>query len=171
MRGGVPTAELDANEKEFEQLKAELEQRLSEIDPDRITELEEAKAMLPAINNMLDWSETWAPRLLKNTGGFNFFIPGGIPTISDNSEVDELAKLWALAPPDWWTGNAMKFEDGEWPQRMLTELLDRLHATTAVDGDGVSLEGVLPISIPFDPDDAPPISLHASQPARGPGGG
>ena len=60
----------------------------------------------------------------------------------------------------------MKFEDGEWPQRMLTELLDRLHAIIAVDGDDVSLEGVLPISIPFDPDDPPPISLHASQPAR-----
>ena len=147
-------------------LKAELEQRLSVMDPDRIAELEEAKTMLPALSNMLDWSETWAPRPLKNTGGFSFFIPGGIPPISDNQGANELAKLWALAPPDWWIGDAMSFEDGEWPQRMLTELLDRLHATIVVEGDDVSLEGILPISIPFDPNDAPSISLYASRDPR-----
>ena len=103
---------------------------------------------------------------MKNAGGLNFFIPGGIPPISDNSEVDELAKLWALAPPDWWIGDAMRFEDDAWPQRMLTELLDRLHATIVVDGDDVSLEGTLPISIPFDPNDDPSISLYPSRDSR-----
>ena len=166
IRGRIPTAELDANEKDFLELKADLEQRLSAMDPDRIAELEEAKAMLPAIGNMLDWSETWAPRSLKNAGGFNFFTPGGIPPISGNQETDELAKLWALAPPDWWIGDALKFEDGEWPQRMLTELLDRLHATILVEGDDISLEGILPISVPFDPNDAPSISLYASRDPR-----
>ena len=167
IRRRIPTAELDANEKEFLELKAELEQRLSEMDPVRIADLEEAKAMLPAIGNMLGWSETWAPRPLKNTGGFNFFKPGGIPPISDNPEVDELAKLWALAPPDWWIGDVTKFEDGEWAQRMLTELLDRLHATIVVDGDDVVLEGVLPITVPLEPD-APSNSLYASRdPRRG----
>ncbi|MDP6668060.1 MAG: hypothetical protein QF357_11810 [Dehalococcoidia bacterium] len=60
----------------------------------------------------------------------------------------------------------MKFEDGEWIQRMLTELLDRLHATIVVEGDDISLEGILPISIPFDPNDAPSISLYASRDPR-----
>ena len=166
IRGRIPAAELDANEKEFEELKAELEQRLSAIDPGRIAELEEAKAMLPAIGNMLDWSETWAPRPLKNAGGFNFFIPGGIPPISDDPEAGELAKLWALAPPDWWIGDGVRFEDGAWPQQLLTELLDRLHATIVVEGDDVSLEGTLPISIPFDPNASPSISLYASRDPR-----
>lgn len=66
------------------------------------------------------------PRPLINTGSLNFFIPGGVPPNSDNPEVDELAMLWPLAPPDWWIGDTVRFEDRAWPRRILTEVLDRL---------------------------------------------
>ena len=165
IKGRVPKAELDGDEKTLEDLKVMLESRLSAMDPDRIAEMEEAIAMLPAIDNMLDWAETWAPRSLENAGGFKFFIPGGVPPISDNPEIDELAKLWAVAPPDWWIGDDTKFIDDEWAQKLLTELLDRLHATITIRDDHAVLEGVLPVTIPFE-DDAPANSPYASHDAR-----
>ena len=63
-------------------------------------------------------------------------------------------------------GDGVRFEDGAWPQQLLTELLDRLHATIVVEGDDVSLEGTLPISIPFDPNASSSISLYASRDPR-----
>ena len=165
IKGRLPKAELDDEEERLEELKARLERRMSAMDPDRIAEVEEAQAMLPVIENMLGWAETWAPRPLKNAGGFKSFIPGGVPPISDNPAIDELARMWAVAPPDWWIGDETRFMDDEWAQKLLIELLDRLHATITIQDNHAVLEGVLPVTVPFD-DDEQTNSPYASHDAR-----
>jgi hypothetical protein len=52
-------AELDDKEKELLQTKTELEDRLAELDPERVAELEEAWAMLPVISHLLNRAETY----------------------------------------------------------------------------------------------------------------
>lgn len=77
---------------------------------------------------------------MKDAGGFTYFKPSGGPPGSN-----DLAQLWAFFPPDWWVGDQSKFMDDDWAENMLTELLDRLHATITMYDDHAELEGVLPI--------------------------
>ena len=166
INGRLSGDELDAKEVDLLRTKSELEGRLASIDPARISELEQSNAMLNFVDSLLNWAEAWIPFPSDNKGGFKYFLDGGHAPTFDDPEVEDLAKLLVLFPPNWWSGESDRFEDAEWPQKMLTELLDRLHAKIIVHDGYAELEGVLPISIPLEPKSTSPISLHASHVAR-----
>ena len=166
INGRLSEDELDAKEAELLRTRSDLEDRLASIDPARISELEESNAILNFVDSLLNWAEAWIPFPSASKGGFKYFLDGGHAPKFDDPEVEDLAKLLALFPPNWWSGESDRFEDTEWPQKMLTELLDRLHAKITVHDGYLELEGVLPISIPLGSESNSPISLHASQPAR-----
>jgi len=158
INGRLSEEELDAKEKELLRTKAELEGRLAKLDPERITELEEARAMLPAISHLLNWAETYnKPMPIIGMGSIKSFAPTSPPLIEQ-----DVVEMLALFSPEWFIGEPEKFDDDDWLVTALNEFLDRLHAKITMFDDHAELEGVLSLSIPLGPNDTPNNSLHAT---------
>ncbi|MBT3862260.1 MAG: recombinase family protein, partial [Chloroflexi bacterium] len=158
INGRLSEEELDAKEKELLRTKAELEGRLAKLDPERITELEEARAMLPAISHLLNWAETYnKPMPIIGMGTIKSFAPTSPPLIEQ-----DVVEMLTLFSPEWFIGEPEKFDDDDWLVIALNEFLDRLHAKITMFDDHAELEGVLPLSIPLGPNDPPNNSIHAT---------
>ena len=158
INGRLSEEELDAKEKELLRTKAELEGRLAKLDPERITELEEARAMLPAISHLLNWAGTYnKPKPIIGMGTIKSFAQTSPPMIEQ-----DVVEMLALFSPEWFIGEPEKFDDDDWLVTALNEFLDRLHAKITMFNDHAELEGVLPLSIPLGPNDLPNNSLHAT---------
>jgi len=158
INGVLSEAELDAKDKELLQTKTELEGRLADLDPERIAELEDARAMLPAISHLLNWAETYnKPLPVAGMGSIKSFTSTSPPMIQQ-----DLVEMLALFSPEWIIGEPEKFEDDDWLVTALNEFLDRLHAKITMYDDHAELEGVLPLTISLGPDGTP-NSLHATR--------
>ncbi|MDA1278826.1 MAG: recombinase family protein [Chloroflexi bacterium] len=163
INGRLSEAELDAKEKELLQMKGDLERRLAELDPEKIAELEEARAMLPMIGHLLDWAETYnKPMPVTGMANIKSFASTSPPLIEQN-----IVEMLALFSPEWFIGEPEKFDDDDWLVTALNEFLDRLHAKITMYHDHAELEGVLPLSILLGPDNTPKNSVHAAQLPRG----
>lgn len=160
IRGRLPVAELDAGEVELLARRRDLGARRAAYDPERLREFEEARELLPAVERLLAWAETYGREVpIRGGGPFISFTQLGAPPVDE-----EAAKLCALIPPEWVVESPETPVRDGWAQDLLTGLLDRLHVQVTMYPDRAEISGALPVTLALG--EAPP-ALHASQVPRG----
>ena len=140
--------ELDSIEKELTTLFADLEARRAAYGPERLKQVEEARALLPAVEELMAWAEK------GRTGLPVEGLLAGLPVEPG------LARLLAIMP----TKPAKAGEPSDWRRDMLTGLLDRLHAKITMYPNHIEVTGVLTLNTNLS---AATENLHAYLRPRG----
>lgn len=123
----MPVAELNREEKELLELQSVLQNRLDTYDAETLDELERARQVLRAVEDLGAWAETYGRYQAVSRNGIKGYINTGAPPVDES-----VARYVAVARPEWLTSEPPESFDKDESAEAFSELLDRLQAEVLV---------------------------------------